>query len=56
MAKQLYYEDIEVGTEIPLLVVPTSTRQSVVWVIANEDPDPIHFDKEFAICLIVSIY
>ena len=49
MAKQLYYEDIEVGTEIPLLVVPTSTRQSVVWVIANEDPDPIHFDKEFAI-------
>ena len=49
MAKQLHFEDIEEGAEIPPLVMETSTRQSVVWATANEDPDPIHFDKEFAV-------
>ncbi|MFC1918072.1 MaoC/PaaZ C-terminal domain-containing protein [Chloroflexota bacterium] len=49
MAKQIYFEDIKEGSEIPKVVLETSTRQSAVWAIANEDPDPIHFDKEFAL-------
>ena len=49
MAKQLYYEALQEGTEITPIIMETSTRQSVVWAIANEDPDPIHFDKEFAL-------
>ena len=48
MSKQLYYEDIAVGSEItPLVKLPT-TRQLVMWAGASGDYNPIHYDKDFA--------
>lgn len=48
MGKQLFYEDVDVGTEIiPLRKHPT-TRQLVQWAGASEDFYEIHYDKDFA--------
>ncbi len=46
--KQLIYEDVEVGTEIPPLVKETSPRISAEWAGASGDYDPIHYDSEYA--------
>lgn len=48
MAKQLCYEDVEVGTEVPPLVKHPTTRQLVKWAGASGDYYPIHYDKDFA--------
>lgn len=48
MAKQLFYEDVEVGTEIPALVKHPTTRQLVMWAGASGDYYEIHYDKDFA--------
>ena len=48
MTKQLYYEDIVAGSEIPLLVKQTTTRQLVMWAGASGDYHEIHYDKDFA--------
>ncbi|MFC1982594.1 MaoC/PaaZ C-terminal domain-containing protein [Chloroflexota bacterium] len=48
MSKQLTYEDVEVGIEVPPLVKETSTRMSAEWAGASGDYDPIHYDKEYA--------
>ncbi len=48
MTKQLYYEDIEVGTEIPSTVNKTSRMISAMWAGASGDYDPIHYDVEWA--------
>lgn len=48
MAKQLYYEDVEVGTEITPLVKSPTTQQLVKWAGASEDYYQIHYDKDFA--------
>jgi len=49
MPKQLTYQDITVGMEIPPLVKETSPRMSAEWAGASGDYDPIHYDKEYAI-------
>ncbi|HEX76939.1 MAG TPA: dehydratase [Dehalococcoidia bacterium] len=49
MAKQLYYEDVEVGMEVPTLEKKTSSRQLVMWAGASEDYNEIHYDKDFAL-------
>jgi acyl dehydratase len=49
MAKQLYYEDVEVGAEIPALVKNPTTQQLVKWAGASGDYYQIHYDKDFAI-------
>lgn len=48
MAKVTYYEDVEVGTEVPPLVKHPTTRQLVKWAGASGDYYEIHYDKDFA--------
>jgi len=49
MAKQIYWEDVQVGTEVtPLKKSPTS-RQLVQWAGASGDFYEIHYDKDFAV-------
>ena len=48
MAKQVYYEDVLVDSEIPPLVKEPTTRQLVMWAGASGDYYPIHYDKDFA--------
>ncbi len=49
MAKQLFYEDVKVGDELPSVVKQTSLRYMVEWAMVNGDSDPIHWDKESAV-------
>ncbi len=49
MGKQVFYEDVEVGMEIPPLVKTPSTRQLVMWAGASGDYYEIHYDKDFAL-------
>lgn len=46
--KQVYWEEVEVGQEIPPLVKRPSTRQLVKWAGASGDFYEIHYDKDFA--------
>ena len=48
MTEQLYYEDVNVGSEITPLVKQPTTRQLVMWAGAVGDYLPIHYDKDFA--------
>ncbi len=48
MAKQLYYEDVEVGMEITPLAKVATTRMLVQWAGASGDFNPLHYDEEFA--------
>ena len=48
MAKQLFYEDVEEGMEIPSLAKRTTTRQLVMWAGASGDFYDVHYDKDFA--------
>jgi len=49
MAKQFYYEDLEVGSEIPKLEKDPSTQQLVKYAGASGDFYQIHYDKDFAL-------
>ena len=49
MAKELFWEDIEIGTELPPLVKKPTTQQLVKWAGASGDFYQIHYDKDFAI-------
>jgi acyl dehydratase len=44
----LYYEDVDVGTEITPLVKHPTTTQLVRWAGATGDFNLIHYDKDFA--------
>lgn len=48
MAAQLYFEDVEVGTELPTLTKRPSTRQLVKWAGSVGDWYEVHYDKDFA--------
>ena len=49
MAKQVFYEDVTIGMDIPPLVKCPSTRQLVMWAGASGDYYEIHYDKDFAL-------
>ena len=49
MGKQLYFEDVEAGTEITPLTKKPTTQQLVKWAGASEDFNQIHYDKDFAL-------
>ena len=49
MKKQVYYEDLEIGTELPTLTKHPTTKQLVKWAGASGDYEPIHYDKDIAI-------
>ena len=48
MAEQVYYEDIEPGSEIPALVKYPTTMQLVKYAGASGDYYQIHYDQDFA--------
>ena len=48
MAEPVFYEDIEVGSEVPALVKYPTTMQLVKFAGASGDYYPIHYDKDFA--------
>ncbi len=47
--KQVYYEDIDAGSELPGLVKYPTTMQLVKYAGASGDYYQIHYDKDFAI-------
>ncbi len=48
MAKQLYWEDVEVGSEITPLPKVATTQMLVKWAGASGDFNPLHYDDSFA--------
>lgn len=48
LKQQLYWEDVEVGTEIPELPKIAETQMLVKWAGASGDFHPQHYDYEFA--------
>jgi acyl dehydratase len=48
MRQQVYFEDIDVGDEIPELQKNCSTQQLVIWAGASGDFYQIHYDLHFA--------
>jgi acyl dehydratase len=49
VAEQVFYEDAEVGSEIPSLVKRTTRRQLVQWAGASGNFYEIHYNKDFAL-------
>ena len=49
MTEQIYYEDVNVGTELPTLVKHPTPRQLVMWAGASGDLYEIHYDNDFAV-------
>ena len=49
MASQVFYEDMEAGSEIPPLVKHPTTMQLVKFAGASGDYYQIHYDKDFAL-------
>lgn len=48
MAKQSYWDDYEVGAEIPAIEKVATTRMLVQWAGASGDFNPLHYDETFA--------
>jgi len=48
MADQIYFEDVNVGDEIPKLVKNCTTQQLVMWAAGSGDMYQIHYDKDIA--------
>jgi len=48
MARQLYWEDVEVGSEITPLSKVASTRMLVKFAGASGDFNPLHYEDAFA--------
>lgn len=49
MASQTYFEDVEVGSDVPPLVKDPTTQQLVKYAGASGDFYQIHYDKDFAL-------
>lgn len=49
MGKQLYFEDVDEGAEIPTLHKDPTTQQLVKYAGASGDYYQIHYDKDFAL-------
>ena len=49
MAKEIFWEDVDVGTEITPLVKDPTPQQLVRWAGASGDFYQIHYDKDFAL-------
>jgi hypothetical protein len=46
--KQYYYEDMEVGKELPTLEKVATTQRLVMWAGASGDFNPLHYEDTFA--------
>jgi acyl dehydratase len=49
MAGELFFEDVQVGADVPTLVKLPTTRQLVMWAGASGDFVEIHYDKDYAL-------
>ncbi len=49
MTEQLYWEDVDAGTEVTPLKKQATTQQLVRWAGASGDFYQIHYDKDFAL-------
>jgi len=49
MKKQIYWEDISVGQEVPSLTKVATTLMLVKWAGAYGDYNPLHYDNDFAV-------
>jgi len=48
MAKQLYWEDVEVDSEVTPLPKIATSQMLVKWAGASGDMNPLHYDNSFA--------
>ncbi len=48
MAKQIYYEDVEIGSEVKTLEKIATTRMLVQYAGASGDFNPLHYEEDFA--------
>jgi len=48
MAKQLYWEDVEVDSKVTTLPKVATRRMLVKWAGASGDFNPLHYDDSFA--------
>ena len=48
MKKQIYWEDVNAGQEIPSLTKIATTLALVKWAGAFGDYNPLHYDNDFA--------
>jgi acyl dehydratase len=46
--KQVYFEDVKEGQEIPSIKITPSTQQLVHWAAGSGDFYQIHYDQDFA--------
>jgi acyl dehydratase len=49
MKEQIYWEDINIGQEIPALPKVATTLMLVKWAGAYGDFNPLHYENDFAI-------
>ena len=49
MGDQVYFEDVEQGTELPTLRKDPTTQQLVMYAGASGDYYQIHYDRQFAL-------
>lgn len=49
MANNLYWEDVEVGTEVTSLPKIATSQMLVKWAGASGDFNPLHYDNSFAV-------
>ena len=49
MPEQLYWDNIEVGTEVTPLAKIATTQMLVRWAGASGDFNPLHYDAPFAV-------
>ncbi len=49
MTKQLYWEDVEEGSEIPTLSKVATSQMLVKWAGATGDFNPLHYENAFAV-------
>jgi acyl dehydratase len=47
MTEQIYWEDIEKGTEVTILEKVATTQMLVKWAGASGDFNPLHYDRHF---------
>ena len=51
MSSQVFYEDVDVDSDIPPLIKHPTKRQLVRWAVASGDLNELHYDKDYAVSL-----
>jgi acyl dehydratase len=49
MGKQIYFEDVKEGLDLPTMTKHPSTRQLVKWAGVSGDYTEIHYDQDYAL-------